>query len=123
MGPIREMLAASGITEQQWRVLRVLQEFGEMDGARLADRACLLAPSLSRIIAGMEKRGLVGRSMHVKDRRRHIFRLTPEGEGLLNQNAARGREIADQTRQQLGGEKIDDLLALLAEVSALKGKS
>ncbi len=26
MGPIRDMLATSGVNEQKWRVLRVLQE-------------------------------------------------------------------------------------------------
>ena len=28
MTPIRDMLSETGITEQQWRVLRVLSEFG-----------------------------------------------------------------------------------------------
>ena len=70
LGPIREMLAASGLTEQQWRVLRVLQEFGELEGNKLAARACLLPPSLSRIIAGMEKRDLVARSAHHRVERR-----------------------------------------------------
>ena len=31
MGPIRDMLKVSGITEQQWRVLRVLSESGAQD--------------------------------------------------------------------------------------------
>ena len=41
MTPIRDMLAETGMTEQQWRVLRVLDEFGRMDTKTLADRACL----------------------------------------------------------------------------------
>ena len=31
MAPIRDMLRASGLTEQQWRVLRILSEFGPQD--------------------------------------------------------------------------------------------
>jgi homoprotocatechuate degradation regulator HpaR len=122
MGPIREMLVHSDLTEQQWRVLRVLQEFGELEGARLAERACLLPPSLSRILAGMEKRGLVVRTRHENDRRRQLFRLSEGGIGLLDQNATRAMKIAEDTRSKLGDDKIDDLLALLAEVSALKDK-
>ena len=117
LGPIREMLAASGLTEQQWRVLRVLQEFGELEGHKLAERACLLPPSLSRIIAGMEKRDLVARAAHPNDRRRQLFRLGQAGRHHIARNAVRAREIAETTRQKLGSDKIDDLLALLAEVS------
>ena len=117
MGPIREMLAASGLTEQQWRVLRVLQEFGELEGNKLARRACLLPPSLSRIIAGMEKRDLVERAMHPIDRRRQLFRLGAAGRDQLAANAVQARDIAEATRHKLGSDKLDDLLALLAEVS------
>ncbi|MCR9055691.1 MAG: hypothetical protein NXI02_00005, partial [Rhodobacteraceae bacterium] len=49
MGPIREMLSDCGITEQQWRILRVLEEFGPQDASSLAERACLLLPSQTRI--------------------------------------------------------------------------
>ncbi len=45
MQPIREMLSKSGISEQKWRVLRVVAESGPMDQTVLADRACLLLPS------------------------------------------------------------------------------
>jgi hypothetical protein len=50
MGPIRAMLADVGVTEQQWRVLRVLAERGTLDPTEIADRSCLLMPSLTRIL-------------------------------------------------------------------------
>ena len=50
MGPIRDMLKVPGITEQQWRVLRVLSESGAQDLTQISLKACLLMPSLSRII-------------------------------------------------------------------------
>src|SRR5260370_23181625 len=43
-----------GITEQQWRVIRVLYLDGEMDAAELAPRAYLPAPSLSPILKDLE---------------------------------------------------------------------
>ena len=46
----RPILAKHGFTEQQWRVLRVLGEKGPCDAGKLAREACILAPSLSRII-------------------------------------------------------------------------
>ena len=46
----RPMLAKHNFTEQQFRVLRVLGEKGPCDAGELADEACILSPSLSRII-------------------------------------------------------------------------
>ena len=57
MTPIREMLADSGITEQQWRILRVLEEFGPQDASTLAERACLLLPSQTRIVQTLSGKG------------------------------------------------------------------
>lgn len=59
MAPIRAMLSASGLTEQQWRLLRVLSESGPLEATILANRAALLLPSQTRIVQSMEKRGLV----------------------------------------------------------------
>ena len=42
------------VTEQQWRVLRVLYLEGEMDAGKLANHSFLLAPSLSRILKDLE---------------------------------------------------------------------
>ena len=39
MIPIREALQVTGLTEQQWRLLRVLEEFGPQDATKLAERA------------------------------------------------------------------------------------
>ena len=49
MGPIRAMLSDVGVTEQQWRVLRVLDERGPLDPTEIADRSVLLLPRLTRI--------------------------------------------------------------------------
>ena len=51
----RPILAKHGFTEQQWRVLRVLGEKGPADAGQVAFDACILAPSLSRIIGKLEK--------------------------------------------------------------------
>ena len=50
MQSFRPMLATHNFTEQQFRVLRVLGEKGPCDAGELAHEACILSPSLSRII-------------------------------------------------------------------------
>ncbi len=54
MAPYRQMLSKIGVTEQQWRVMRVLDERGRMDPKEIAEAACLLNPSLTRIMQLLE---------------------------------------------------------------------
>ena len=75
MGPIREMLSGTGLTEQQWRVLRVLDEFGAMDATQLAGRAGLINSSLTRIVQTMVAEGLVTRQTSTEDRRRQVIEI------------------------------------------------
>ena len=50
MSRFRPMLRDHGLTEQQWRVIRALAHYGEIDAGELAQRSFLLAPSLTRIL-------------------------------------------------------------------------
>ena len=63
----RPILAKQGFTEQQWRVLRVLGEKGPADAGQVAFDACILAPSLSRIIGKLEKDNYIKRFVDKKD--------------------------------------------------------
>ena len=52
-------LRDAGVTEQQWRVLRVLIDNTRIDVSALAAAALLRAPSLTRILRELEGRGLI----------------------------------------------------------------
>lgn len=116
MAPIREMLSESGITEQQWRVLRVLAEYGPLDASTLADRASLLVPSLTRIVQSMRQRGLVSQAQHATDRRRQVIALTPAGQQIIDDHSPAAAGIAERYRQMLGTEDYERLLDLLARL-------
>ncbi|SFL32030.1 homoprotocatechuate degradation operon regulator HpaR [Shimia haliotis] len=118
MGPVRKMLADVGVTEQQWRVLRVLVEEGPLDPTSIADRAVLLLPSLTRILQKLEEKGLVSRVRDKTDRRRHVITLTAAGETLIAQNMPAALALAAAQRERLGAEKFDQLIALLGELNA-----
>jgi homoprotocatechuate degradation regulator HpaR len=113
MAPIRAMLSASGLTEQQWRLLRVLSESGPLEATILANRAALLLPSQTRIVQSMEKRGLVFRRPHNIDKRRHTVEITALGQAIIDDNQAQAKVIADSFSHALGAEKFDTLLDLL----------
>jgi len=83
MEPVRGMLAESGVTEQKWRVLRVLEETGEIEPTVIASEACLHLPSLSRILKTMEADGLVQRKEDLADRRKTLVAISEAGRAIL----------------------------------------
>jgi homoprotocatechuate degradation regulator HpaR len=116
MAPIRDMLAETGITEQQWRVLRVLSEFGPLDTSTLADRASLLFPSLTRIATTMRNKGLITQTRDESDRRRQFIEITAVGQKIIDDHTARAARIVAGFRAALGDEDYEKLLDLLARL-------
>lgn len=119
MAPIREMLSETGITEQQWRVLRVLSEAGGLDATDVAERASLHQPSLTRILKALGDREFITRTQDTKDRRRQIVVLTKAGQKVIDDNMSQATQIANAMRASLGSERFDTLLDLLAALDEL----
>lgn len=116
MGPFRDLLADVDVTEQQWRVLRVLDETGAMEPTRIADEACLLLPSLTRILQKLEQKRLIQRKTDKADRRRQIVRITAEGKALIEANIDKSVSVLEEMRQSMGPDRWDALLDLLNEL-------
>ncbi|MES0825626.1 homoprotocatechuate degradation operon regulator HpaR [Ruegeria sp. SCP11] len=119
MGPIRKMLADVGVTEQQWRVLRVLNEEGPQEPTHIADRACLLLPSLTRILQKLEAKGLIVRRVHPCDKRRQIVDISDKGKQIIRDNIQVTIHLAEDLRTKLGPERHEALLDLLNELRDL----
>ncbi|MDJ0827736.1 MAG: homoprotocatechuate degradation operon regulator HpaR [Rhodobacter sp.] len=117
MGPIRAMLSKAGVTEQQWRVLRVLDETGPTDATEIARQACLLMPSLTRMLQVLERKGLTKRSMHPSDRRKAVISITKNGQALISANIAESNRIFADLEAEFGADRIEALLDLLNELS------
>lgn len=113
----RPMLARRDITEQQWRVIRVLAQAGKLDATELAERAFILAPSLTRILKSIEERGLVARSKDAEDGRRVILDITQAGRDLINDVTPDSRAIYARIERAYGKERIDALLDMLDELA------
>ena len=122
MGPIRNMLSSVDITEQQWRVLRVLQESGPMDPTRIAEQACLLLPSLTRILQKLEEKTMIVRETDTKDRRRQIVRIAPKGEEIILANLQKSVQLANGIRDRMGPQEYDTLLDLLTKLDEIEAR-
>ena len=116
MSPIREMLADTGITEQQWRVLRVLAEHGRMDAKTLADRASLLFPSLTRIATTLREKGLISQTRDKSDRRRQFIEITENGQKIITDHSPQAARIVAGFKSTLGETDYETLLDLLARL-------
>jgi DNA-binding MarR family transcriptional regulator/GNAT superfamily N-acetyltransferase len=101
------------------RVLFELAQEEQLEVAVLRERMRIDAGHLSRLLARLERRGLVARERSAVDGRRQLARLTPEGEAdfaLLDQRSA------DETRAKLEGLGEPEqrrLVAALGEVRTL----
>ncbi|MBB3995002.1 homoprotocatechuate degradation regulator HpaR [Sulfitobacter undariae] len=122
MGPIRDMLADSPVNEQKWRVLRVLEENGPQDQNSIAREACLLLPSLTRILRTMEAEGLVTRRVASDDRRRSIVSIEAAGLAILQDHSVQASALVDRLRAQYGEEKLEQLLDLLEDLQVAEEK-
>jgi homoprotocatechuate degradation regulator HpaR len=120
MGPIRDMLARSGINEQKWRVLRVLDESGAMELSTLAAEACLLLPSLTRMVRPMEDEGLITRLVPEDDRRKVIVTVTDKGRALIADHLAESTAIFSEIELGFGQARLEALLDLLEDLRNLQ---
>ncbi|MAW86611.1 MAG: homoprotocatechuate degradation operon regulator HpaR [Phyllobacteriaceae bacterium] len=116
MGPIRVMLQQSGISEQQWRVLRVLDELGEIEQSAIATGACLQLPSLTRMLRTMEADGLIARRTDEADRRRTLVRITDKGRALILAHLPDSAAIFSRLEERFGARNLKQLLDLLDEL-------
>ena len=120
MVPIREMLQQSGISEQQWRILRVVDEAGEIEQTAIAQAACLQLPSLTRILRSMETEGLVSRQTDAADRRRTLVSITSAGRAVITRHRGRNADIFSTIEVEFGRQKLDLLLDLLDELQQIR---
>jgi homoprotocatechuate degradation regulator HpaR len=118
MERFRPMLAAHDITEQQWRVIRILGEQGIIDASEMAEKAFILAPSLTRIIRTLEERGLLHKHKDENDGRRVLLEITPAGLEIIYKVTPESRLIYKQLEARFGAEKIDALLDMLDELAS-----
>lgn len=115
MNEFRPMLHAHDVTEQQWRVLRVLQEAEELDARDVAERACILAPSLSRILKTLTARGLIETARDSSDGRRTMIRLSADGNAFIERLTPESAASYARIEKIIGAGRMAELIDALAE--------
>lgn len=120
MAHTRPSLRVHGLSDQQWRVLRVLGEHGTVETGRVAREAYILGPSLTGVLARMERDGLIERERDPADQRRTVVQATAKGTKLVEKLSRTIEAHYEWMEKSLGKDKLAQLYALLDEVIELE---
>lgn len=115
----RPLLAERGYTEQQWRVLRVLNEQGPLDATNLARHAALLLPSLTRILKVLEDKNTISREVNPADSRRSLITLEQSMVAYIDSEMKKTEAVYEEIINQFGASNTAELLRLLALLAEL----
>lgn len=118
MAPIRPLLREANLTDQQWRVLRVLCDSGPLTAGQIARAALLLPPNATLILRELERRGLLTRASDAADRRRFAIAVTEAGRQLVAATAKGTAAKLAEYGAAFGQERLDRFMgeaAALAE--------
>lgn len=120
MGRFRPLLNEHGVTEQQWRVVRVLLDTSPLEPRQIGELCGISSPSLAGILERMEPLGLIERKRVVHDQRRVHVSLTSRSRRLAESMAPAINEIYERIKDQMGPglwnslqKALDDLLGAL----------
>jgi homoprotocatechuate degradation regulator HpaR len=70
----RPIMKAHGITEQQWRITRLLLDVGPLEPREITRCCGISSPSLVGVLARMAQDGLIARERFADDKRRLMIR-------------------------------------------------
>lgn len=120
----RPSLREHGLSDQQWRVLRVLGEHahepGGIETGRVASEAFLLGPSLTGVLTRMERDGLIVRQRCPQDARRTVVRATATGLAKVQALSQTIEAHYAWMETHLGKTQLSALYDLLDQLIALE---
>jgi homoprotocatechuate degradation regulator HpaR len=120
MGFFRPILQEIPMTEQQWRVIRALNEYDELESKQLADVCCILSPSLTGILSRLEQQGYIQRRKSHEDQRRTLISLTTKARTMFDELSPRLEARYRALTDQLEPHELDTLMTLLDKVCKVK---
>src|ERR1700733_8686915 len=88
----RQAEGLASLSDTQLAALSILEKHSAMSPGELADHEKVQPPSMTRVIAVLEERGLVMRAPHLTDRRQVVLSVTEEGRTVV-QRARRRRDV------------------------------
>ncbi len=117
---VRSQRADSSVSLAQLSTLGVLSASGPLGPSELAARESVQPPTMTKVLTGLEERGLVDRETHPTDRRQAVISLTTAGRELVeserrSRTAWLSRRLATLTRDERA--QLADVVVLLERLA------
>ncbi|HEX3814773.1 MAG TPA: MarR family transcriptional regulator [Mycobacteriales bacterium] len=115
---LRSQRADPSVTLTHIAAMNTLTRFGPMTPGELAAHEKVQPPSMTRVLASLEERGLVARAPHPTDGRQVIVALTEAGTKLIEEVRAREAWLS-QRLKKLSNEDRETLRAAIEVMDQL----
>ncbi|MGW3346571.1 MarR family winged helix-turn-helix transcriptional regulator [Nonomuraea rubra] len=102
---LRRQAAAHTLTPTQFATLAAVERHSGITPGELAELEKVQPPSMTRVIAALEERGLVARTPHPTDRRQVTVSVTEAAEKLLKGERRRKEAWLTQRLKELSPEE------------------
>jgi DNA-binding MarR family transcriptional regulator len=97
----------------QLSALATLERHGPLSPTALAELERIQPPSMTRLIAALEGRGLVERRAHPSDRRQAVIAITADGREIVLEDRRRRHAWLSRTLDGLNDDEQERLVATL----------
>lgn len=114
----RRHTLALGVSPAAIRCLAVCAERGDLTVSEVGERSGVTAGTVSRVVDGLESRGLVRRHRSPEDRRVITVQPTEAGRALLQEVVGYRREVLVHAMARISGEDLEACGRVLARLRA-----
>jgi DNA-binding MarR family transcriptional regulator len=115
----RIRLASNDVPPLQLSTLASIEQYGPLRLGELAVREAVTAPTMTRVLAGLDERGLIVRTPDPGDARSVRVSLSDEGHKVLSEVRSRRTALLDARLGRLTPEQRAALVTALPALEAL----
>jgi len=120
IGHFRPILKHFKLTDQQWRIIRVLSESPQaLEPGQIAEACKILSPSLTGILSRLADMGLISREWSSVDQRKKAVALTAKGHALVDRITPLIDRQYGLIEDACGADELDSVYRLLDSLVAL----
>jgi DNA-binding MarR family transcriptional regulator len=104
------------ITPEQWVVLDTLMDRGPLSQVDISGIIFKDAPTVSRLIDQLERKGFLNRLPSETDRRATVIKITTEGKNLVDHCLKEVRQLRELTWKNLSEEDYNHFTRIINQV-------
>jgi DNA-binding MarR family transcriptional regulator len=113
---LQTRLRAQRMSPSQWQVISVLKAYGAMSIGEIVDATLMEQPTVSRVVARLEKNSLVSRRASTRDSRMALISLTAAGDEVFKQIVPAALRHQDLALTGVARKEVAQVIATLEKI-------